>query len=59
MKFNKKKLTAMGCYMSHDYAQADYNENNELFFFYLNWDSIWRFLGFPGGRFVVRGLKKG
>ena len=33
MKFNKKKLTAMGCYMSHDYAQADYNENNELFFF--------------------------
>ena len=32
MKFNKKKLTAMGCYMSQDYAQADYNENNEPFF---------------------------
>ena len=37
MKFNNnKKLTAMGCYMLHDYAQANYNESNELFFFYMN-----------------------
>ena len=32
MKFNQI-VTTMGCYMLHDYAQAHYNENNELFFF--------------------------
>ena len=45
--------------MSHDYAQVDYNKSNEPFFFYMNWDSIRRFLGFPGGHFVIGGLRKG
>ena len=31
MKFNQI-VTAMGCYMLHDYAQTHYNENNEPFF---------------------------
>ena len=57
MKFNQIVM-AMGCYMSHNYAQAHYNENNEPFF-YKNWDSIRRFLGFLEGHFVVGRLKNG